>query len=128
MTAETLCDALDAACGRWTTRTALSSGGARTTYGELRDQVAARAADYRRLGVRRGDRIVCQMPNRPEHLVAAFAAWYCGAVYVGAHPALTARELSTLVRLTGAALVVHEGQDPPPSVAALRRARPEPRL
>src|SRR4051812_45897682 len=35
MTAQTLCEALDAACERWTTRPALSFRGRHTTYGEL---------------------------------------------------------------------------------------------
>ncbi|HET7232884.1 MAG TPA: class I adenylate-forming enzyme family protein [Longimicrobium sp.] len=129
MTAQTLCEALDAACGRWPTRPALSFRGRHTTYGELGRQVDALAAAYRRMEIARGDRVVCQLSNRPEHLVAAFAAWRCGAVHVGAHPQLTARELSTLVGLTGAVLLVHEpaGDEGDP-LATLARDHPRLRL
>ncbi|HEY0639839.1 MAG TPA: acetoacetate--CoA ligase [Pseudonocardiaceae bacterium] len=56
------------------------------TFGELRDQVAAARAGLRRLGVRRGDRVVALMPNCPQTLVAFLAAASLGAVWSSCSP------------------------------------------
>src|SRR5215216_4853062 len=51
------------------------------TWDELREQVARCAAGLRRLGVRRGDRVVAYMPNVPETVVALLATASLGAVW-----------------------------------------------
>jgi acetoacetyl-CoA synthetase len=56
------------------------------TYAELTRQVAAIAAALRRLGVRRGDRVVAYMPNVPEALVAFLAAASLGAIWSSCPP------------------------------------------
>lgn len=56
------------------------------TWGELRRQVAAAAAGFRKLGVRRGDRIAAYVPNIVEAAVAALAAASIGAVWSSCSP------------------------------------------
>ncbi len=56
------------------------------TYAELHRQVAAVAAALRRLGVRRGDRVVAYMPNIPEALVAFLATASLGAIWSSCSP------------------------------------------
>ncbi len=56
------------------------------THADLYRQVAAVAAALRRLGVRRGDRVVACMPNIPEALVASLAAASLGAVWSSCPP------------------------------------------
>ena len=56
------------------------------TYADLYRQVAAVAAGLRRLGVRRGDRVVAYMPNIPQTLVAFLAASSIGAVWSSCSP------------------------------------------
>jgi acyl-CoA synthetase (AMP-forming)/AMP-acid ligase II len=102
------------------------------TYAELGKSAAALAGGYRRLGVGRGDRVVSSLSNRPEHLVALGAAWAAGAVPVGADYRLTAPELSSVLRLTGARVLVYE--PPPdtggafPALPPLLQAHPEVRV
>jgi acetoacetyl-CoA synthetase len=55
-------------------------------WDELRDQVARCAAGLRRLGVRRGDRVVAYMPNIPETVVAFLASASIGAVWSSCAP------------------------------------------
>jgi acetoacetyl-CoA synthetase len=55
-------------------------------WDELRDQVARCAAGLRRLGVRRGDRVVAYMPNVPETVVAFLATASLGAVWSSCAP------------------------------------------
>jgi acetoacetyl-CoA synthetase len=59
---------------------------AEITWDELRDQVARCAAGLRRLGVRRGDRVVAYMPNVPETVVALLATASIGAVWSSCAP------------------------------------------
>jgi acetoacetyl-CoA synthetase len=56
------------------------------TWDELREQVARCAAGLRRLGVRRGDRVVAYMPNVPETVVALLATASLGAVWSSCAP------------------------------------------
>jgi acyl-CoA synthetase (AMP-forming)/AMP-acid ligase II len=108
VTGLTLAGALDAAWRRWPERTALQLGDRHITYSSFGAQVGALAASYQRMGIERGDRVVCQLSNRPEHLVAAAAAWKRGAVHVGVDHKVTGRELAWLVGHTGAAALLYE--------------------
>jgi len=56
------------------------------TYADLYSQVAAVAAGLRRLGVRRGDRVVAYMPNIPQTLVAFLAVSSIGAIWSSCSP------------------------------------------
>lgn len=109
---ETLATALEAVCQRWPQRTALTFGARRMTYAELGASVDSLASRHRRRALRAGDRVVCQMSNRPELVVALGATWRCGAVHVGADWQLTVPELIWLLGHTGAAALVCE---PPPT-------------
>jgi acyl-CoA synthetase (AMP-forming)/AMP-acid ligase II len=117
---EALFDAYTRAPGR----AALVHEGRTITFGELRDSAAALAGEYRARGIEPGDRIVCSVSNRPEHLVALAAAWWRGAVHVCADYRLTARELSHIVRVTDARALVYEG-DAHDVPRELRRDHPD---
>jgi acyl-CoA synthetase (AMP-forming)/AMP-acid ligase II len=128
-----LAPTLEAACQRWEERPALTHRGETLTYGELWERVQALAAGYRRLGVQPGDRVVCQLPDNPEHIIAAHAAWAAGAVHVGADHDLTAPELTWLVERTEATALVFQprsgtpdplGPDPLGTARAVRAASP----
>jgi acetoacetyl-CoA synthetase len=56
------------------------------SWDELRDQVARCAAGLRRLGVRRGDRVVAYMPNVPETVVVFLACASMGAIWSSCAP------------------------------------------
>ncbi len=125
---EPLEPSLHAACRRWPDRPAVTADGTTITFAELGGGVARLAASYRRLGISAGDRIVCQLPNSPEHVVAVNAAWAVGAVHVGTDNDLTVPELAWLAERTGAAALLfrsHPGApDPAAIVAAVRAAIP----
>jgi acetoacetyl-CoA synthetase len=53
---------------------------------DLADQVARAAAGLRRLGVRRGDRVVAYLPNVPETVVALLATAAVGAIFSSCAP------------------------------------------
>lgn len=107
----TLSGALDAACARWEEKPALVHERGTMSYGEFGRSVAEMASAYGRLGIGPGDRVICQVGNQPGHLIAAGAAWRCGAIHVGVDSDLVAKELAALMRRTGAGLVVHSDDD-----------------
>ncbi|HEV7990870.1 MAG TPA: class I adenylate-forming enzyme family protein [Gemmatimonadaceae bacterium] len=104
----TLVAAIDDACRDASARLAVTSGDSSIAYGELHRAIDALAGRYRELGIQRGDRIVCQLSNRPETLVAAYAAWSCGALHVALHHESTPRELNDVIDLVRPALLVYE--------------------
>jgi acyl-CoA synthetase (AMP-forming)/AMP-acid ligase II len=132
MNPETLAGVLHGAWIRWPERTALVHAGRRTTYAALGDAITAVAALYRDLEIQPGDRVLCPLSNRPELLVAAGAAWTCGAVHVGADRGQTAGEIAALVALTGASALVFEpaaeSADPFGPLAGIRAAHPDLRV
>jgi len=124
-----LAPSLQAACERWPDRPAITFRGRTLSYAELGRRVANVAAAYRSLGIGAGDRVVCALPDCPEHLVAMNAAWACGAIHVGTDADLTGSELSWLVERTEAAAVVLQlGPDRPDPRAAVRGGRPQTHL
>lgn len=120
-----LCATLQEACERWASRPAITFGATTITYDALWGRVVSLAAGYERLGIGRGDRVLCQFRNCPEHVIAIAAAWMRGAVHVGADNDLTGAELARLAQRLGAAALLFQpardrtdGLAPLPVVAA----------
>jgi len=56
------------------------------TYAELYEQVRLAAAGFKRLGVKKGDRVAAFMPNMPETIIAMLAAASIGAIWSSSSP------------------------------------------
>ncbi len=110
-------------------RLALVQDSRALTYRELGDRVARLAAGLARLGLRRGDRIVLLMPNRPELVESLWAAFRGGFVAVPVNWHLHPDEVAYIVRHCGAAAVVVSDETAaaartlPDAVRVLRVAR-----
>ena len=132
MNPDTLAGALESAWNRWPMRPALVFGSRRMTYAEVGRAVMTLASAYQRLGVSRGDRILCSVSNRPEKVIALGAAWACGAVHVGVDYQFTAPELSSVIGLTQARILLYELVDESPdpflAVRALHKDHPDIRI
>jgi len=84
------------------------AAGVRWTWAEL-DRLAAQAAGtLQSRGLKRGDRALLFMPNRPEMVVGIFAVWKLGGVVVPVNPRFTAFELAHVLRDSEAALLIHD--------------------
>jgi fatty-acyl-CoA synthase len=68
--------------------------GERLSYAQWRDRADVLARALLGFGVRRGDRVALLLPNRPEWLIAAFAAARLGATTVAISTWSTPRELA----------------------------------
>ncbi|HZK05150.1 MAG TPA: AMP-binding protein, partial [Actinomycetaceae bacterium] len=87
-------------------RPALDFFGERTSYAELRREVGHVAGNLYELGVRPGDHVALLMPTCPQHVVAIYAVWACGATVVEHNPLYTARELTPLFEDHGADVAI----------------------
>jgi acyl-CoA synthetase (AMP-forming)/AMP-acid ligase II len=131
VTQMTMLGELRRSCREWPDRTALVADDATMTYRALWSAVTDLAALYRRLGVRPGDRVVCALPNCPEHLVAMGAAWACGAAHVAAGIGATAHDVAWLVGRVEARVLLAgrtAAEVPGDWPAAVRAAQPEARI
>jgi acyl-CoA ligase (AMP-forming) (exosortase A-associated) len=64
------------------------------SYGELRRRVAVAAAGLRRLGIRRGDRVMVYLEKRFETVVASLAVSAAGGVLVPVNPVAKAPQVA----------------------------------
>jgi fatty-acyl-CoA synthase len=89
-----LWDNLAISAHRFPDKTALSFLGRDTSYAELSRQVEVLAARLAELGVARGDRVLLDMQNCPQLVVAHFAILRANAVVVPVNPMNRAHELA----------------------------------
>jgi 2,3-dihydroxybenzoate-AMP ligase len=100
---ETLADLPGQWSQRHRNRTALVHGERRISYPELDQLVRRMAAGFRARGLRAGDRVVVQLPNIPEFVVAVFALLSIDVKPVFALPAHRGTEIRHLLTMTDAA-------------------------
>ena len=72
------------------------------TYGEIDRLSDSLAAALEALGLRKGDRMVLDLQNVPQFLVATYAAWKVGAIVVPLNPMYKETELSYFCKDSGA--------------------------
>lgn len=94
---------------------AVVAGETRWTYRELDAQADALAAGFQRLGLKPGERVIVQLPNRAEFLSVAFGLFRAGVIPVFALPAHREREIAHFARAAEARACIiadsHDGFD-----------------
>ena len=78
----------------------------RITYGALKDEILRCAELYRRIGIKRGDVVTIQLPNRIEFAVVFFALELIGAIANKVNPDFRARELEYILKFSGSSAYV----------------------
>lgn len=86
-TGELLGDLLRDSARRHADRTAVVGGGTRWTYAELDARADALAAGFLRIGFRPGERVLVQLPNRPDFIATVFGLFRAGILPVYCLPA-----------------------------------------
>jgi len=79
---------------------------AQLSYRQLDDLVNRFAAGLQGMGVNKGDRVTIMLPNCPQFIIAAYAAWRIGAIVVCCNPLYVAREVEHLVNDSGSETLV----------------------
>lgn len=96
-TATSLADLVPDAASRHPERELFAFEGRRLTYGEFEQWTGAVARDLVQRGVRPGDRVLVQLPNRLEALAVQVAAFRAGAVDVPVIPIYREHEMRQIV-------------------------------
>lgn len=95
-------DLLNRAAARYPNKIAVIDDRNRLSYAELKEKVDKFAIALHKLGVTQHDRLVIQLPNRYEFVIAFHGMQKIGAVPVLAVPRHEYREISTFINLTEA--------------------------
>jgi fatty-acyl-CoA synthase len=80
-----------------TDQEALVCGEARFTFGQLWERISALARGLHGLGIRKGDKVVTQLPPGPEFVTVFFAVAELGGVLVPLNPNMRRRGLATVL-------------------------------
>lgn len=113
---------------RYPEHLALVFFGRETSYRELMRQAEALAGTLHALGVRRGDRVVLNMQNCPQLIVAHFAILRANAVVVPVNPMNRAEELKHYIRDPDAKVALTTADLAPELARASDALPPEERL
>lgn len=76
------------------------------TYGELRNMIFSMAAELLRLGIRSGDRVMIQLPNSPEYIIAFLGVITMGGIGVPVDYGSGPERLNFVMSQTGAKLLI----------------------
>ncbi|WP_333871532.1 long-chain fatty acid--CoA ligase [Desulforamulus putei] len=76
------------------------------TYRQLKERVDRFAMALHSLGIKKGDRVVFMLPNCPQIVISYYAVACLGAVGVMVNPLFTERELSYLLKDSGAETII----------------------
>jgi len=98
---ETFFDILSERALRHPARELFVDGQDRITYGDLKDKVERCAAFLREIGIRKGDVVTIQLPNRIAFPIVFFSLELIGAVANKVNPDFRIRELDYILRFSG---------------------------
>src|SRR3989442_3454315 len=97
-------------------RTALASGGTRSTFRELHERVARIAAALSRHGLGVGDRLAILLPNEPEYIEMAYACAWLGVIAVPLNTRLSAIEIDYILADASPRGLIRHSSLPAPTV------------
>src|SRR3989304_6194456 len=83
---------------RYGPKTLFTCGGGRGRYAEFDERTTRLTGGLQALGLRKGDRVACYMPNSIELIEAYYATSKAGAVTVFLNALLTAREIRYILQ------------------------------
>jgi long-chain acyl-CoA synthetase len=97
-------------------RTALASGGTRSTFRELHDRVGRIAAALRRHGFGIGDRLAILLPNEPEYIELVYACSWLGVIAVPLNARFSAVEVDRVLADASPRGMIRHSSLPVPTV------------
>lgn len=78
----------------------------RLTYRELADEVFHLAYELKKLGLKRGDKVVLVSKNKPEWVVSDLAIMMAGGINVPVHEVLTGNQIKKIIDEVSAKIVI----------------------
>ena len=102
----TLAQELDAVCQRYASQLAVVDEHQRLTYQELQHLVSQQASGFYHLGLRKGDRVLVQLPNSADFIITCFALFGIGAIPIMMTMAHRSEELIVQCRVAEAVALI----------------------
>ena len=93
---------------RFPGKTALAAGPTRLTYAEVATRAASLAAELRRQGVARGERVIVFLQNSPEAVISVFGILMAGGVFSVVNPSTKADKLAYILNNCTAKAIITE--------------------
>jgi len=100
-TGETFFEVLERRARQHPDREVFADAKGRITYGALKDKVERCAGFLRRIGIKRGDVVTIQLPNRIDFPIVFFSLELIGAIANKVNPDFRARELEYILKFSG---------------------------
>jgi non-ribosomal peptide synthetase component E (peptide arylation enzyme) len=100
-TGETFFEILQRRARQHPDREVFADAKGRITYGELKDKIERCAEFLRRIGIKRGDVVTIQIPNRIDFPIVFFSLELIGAIANKVNPDFRARELEYILKFSG---------------------------
>lgn len=107
---------LEVSAARYAAKPALVFYGSSISYARLHTEVNRLAAWLQQQGVRKGDRVILNLQNSPQFVIAYYAILRADALVVPVNPMERSQEFSHILHDSGAELII-VGQDNWPVVA-----------
>ena len=106
-TNETFFEVIERQAAAFPDREVFADARSRITYGALKDRIERCAEFFRRAGIRKGDVVTVQLPNRIAFAVVFFSLELIGAVANKVNPDFRARELEYILNFSGSRAYVY---------------------
>jgi acyl-CoA synthetase (AMP-forming)/AMP-acid ligase II len=119
----TIRSALDRACRWFAGNTALAQGARTVSYAEFGTRTRAIASGYRRLGLKKGDRVAFLCAASIDHSLAYYASHRLGAIAVNLHLREPADAQSRLIERLEPRVLVHDAERAPLAAELASRHR-----
>ncbi len=103
---ESILAILGAASKRFSHKRALIYLGRSFTYAQLKDLIDRFATGLKRLGIKKGDKVILYLPNTPQFVIAFYAVAKIGAAPVPISPIYTPTEVSYMSDDCGAETII----------------------
>jgi acyl-CoA synthetase (AMP-forming)/AMP-acid ligase II len=97
-------------------RTAIASGGTRSTFRELNDRVASIAAALSKHGFGAGDRLAILLPNEREYIELVYACSWLGVIAVPLNARFSAAEIDRVLADASPRGLIRHSSLPVPTV------------
>jgi long-chain acyl-CoA synthetase len=101
-----LVEMLDEASKKFSSSPAFVNMDKRISYKEMKEKATELAAFFQSIGLKKGDRIVVQMPNLLQYPVIIYGALKAGLIVVNTNPLYTPREMEHQFKDSGARAII----------------------
>ncbi|MCR5638626.1 MAG: AMP-binding protein [Lachnospiraceae bacterium] len=104
----TIADAMDEWCDTFSDRTCVVIGDESYTYSQIKEKIRLSAIGLQKLGIKKGDRVLLQLPNGINFIISYFGSIKAGAIPIMGLPAHRIGEIRGMIKTASPYLYISE--------------------